>query len=152
MAPIRGQIAISGPGTPDSRPTSRVVSADIERDGRYLITQRSAHAVLPNLGEFPGGRVRPGESELEALVRSVGLRLGGGHVGPEGRVLEVVEDYPDYKVQLLVYQRSIVSREPEARSVQAPAWVEPDDLSGYALPDADAQPVALLLEDDAPDG
>ena len=56
-------------------PTIRVVSAEIAVEGRYLITQRSAHAVLPGLWEFPGGRVREGESDAQALVRAVSGRL-----------------------------------------------------------------------------
>ena len=45
----------------------RVVAAVIEHEGRYLITQRNANAVLPGLWEFPGGRVEPNEPEATAL-------------------------------------------------------------------------------------
>ena len=51
--------------------TIRVVSAVIERGGRYLITQRRATAVLPLLWEFPGGRVEPAETDAAALEREV---------------------------------------------------------------------------------
>ncbi len=43
----------------------RVVAAVIEREGRYLITQRNAGAVLPLLWEFPGGRVEPEETAYD---------------------------------------------------------------------------------------
>ena len=46
-----------------SKAVIRVVAAVIEHDGRYLITQRNATAVLPLLWEFPGGRVEAGETE-----------------------------------------------------------------------------------------
>jgi 8-oxo-dGTP diphosphatase len=39
------------------RPKITVVGAMIERDGKYLITQRKPTATLPLLWEFPGGRV-----------------------------------------------------------------------------------------------
>jgi 8-oxo-dGTP diphosphatase len=68
------------------QPTIRVVSAEIQHEGRYLITQRSARAVLPLLWEFPGGRVRDGEDDREALVRSVHHRIGVW-VGAGDRVL-----------------------------------------------------------------
>src|SRR5262245_48040899 len=42
--------------------TIRVVAAVVERDGRYLITQRRESAVLPMRWEFPGGKVEAGES------------------------------------------------------------------------------------------
>jgi len=38
----------------------RVVAAMIEKDGKYLITQRRPTATLPLLWEFPGGRVEEG--------------------------------------------------------------------------------------------
>src|SRR5580704_15080974 len=56
--------------------TIRVVAAVIERDGRYLITQRRPAAVLPLLWEFPGGRVEESETDAAALKREVRHRLG----------------------------------------------------------------------------
>src|SRR6266568_4808816 len=58
----------------------RVVAAVIERDGKYLITQRRDEAVLPGLWEFPGGKVEEGESDAAALHREVAdaLRALGG--------------------------------------------------------------------------
>jgi 8-oxo-dGTP diphosphatase len=57
-------------------PRIRVVSAEIERSGHYLITQRRPDAVLPLLWEFPGGRVREGEDDAAALVRTLQSRVG----------------------------------------------------------------------------
>ena len=56
--------------------TIRVVAAVLERDGRYLITQRRATAVLPLMWEFPGGKVKPGETLEQALVRELEEELG----------------------------------------------------------------------------
>ena len=53
----------------DASKSIRVVAALVERDGRYLITQRRPTARLPLLWEFPGGRVESGESDAEALRR-----------------------------------------------------------------------------------
>ena len=60
--------------------TIRVVAAIIERNGRYLITQRRPAAVLPLLWEFPGGRVEDAESDRDALRRSLG-RMRRAHAG-----------------------------------------------------------------------
>ena len=54
-----------------SKPHIRVVAAEIERDGRFLITQRPEHATMPLLWEFPGGRVEAGESDEVALAREL---------------------------------------------------------------------------------
>src|SRR5260370_8501330 len=49
----------------------RVVAAMIEKDGKYLITQRRPTATLPLLWEFPGGRVEEGETDEAALAREL---------------------------------------------------------------------------------
>ena len=128
-----------------SKPTIRVVSAEIQREGRYLITQRSASAVLPLLWEFPGGRVREGESDFAALVRAAKHRIGV-QVVPEGKVLEVSHEYSDYVVVLCVYHCSLLSGEPFPSSVHDLAWVEPEEFGNYTFPDADEKTVTLLLE------
>lgn len=128
-------------------PTIRVVSAEIQRDQRWLICQRSARAVLPMLWEFPGGRVREGETDAEALARCVRGRVG---VTPTvgGRLLEVGHDYPDYCVVLAVYRCTIAERdEPWAENVAAVAWVAADELSDYPFPGADQRTVELLLRE-----
>src|SRR3989440_12268818 len=54
----------------------RVVAAMIERDGKYLITQRRPSATLPLLWEFPGGRVEEGETDEAALARELKEEMG----------------------------------------------------------------------------
>ena len=127
--------------------TIRVVSAEIQRDGRWLICQRSARAVLPMLWEFPGGRVRDGESDADALARCVRGRVGvTPNVG--ARLLEVGHDYPDYRVVLAVYRCSVAAHdEPWAENVAAVAWVSADELADYPFPGADQRTVELLLKE-----
>lgn len=124
----------------------RVVSAEIHQDGRYLVTQRSARAVLPLLWEFPGGRVREDENDREALIRAVKHRIGTV-VDVRDRVLEVRHEYPQYTVVLAVYRCEIASGEPFAQAVNALAWVSPEDFADYPFPDADQKTVELLLAD-----
>jgi 8-oxo-dGTP diphosphatase len=125
----------------------RVVSAEIQRGGRYLITQRSARAVLPMLWEFPGGRVRDGESDEEALVRCVRERVGVV-VAVERQLLEVTHGYDHYGVTLRVYRCTLAEEvHPWPENVAALAWVAPEDFGDYAFPSADQKTVELLLRD-----
>jgi 8-oxo-dGTP diphosphatase len=55
---------------------TRVVAAIIERDGRLLICQRRASAILGGKWEFPGGKLRPSESPQQALARELREELG----------------------------------------------------------------------------
>lgn len=129
------------------RPTGRirVVSAEIERNGHYLLTQRRVDASLPLLWEFPGGRVREGESDEETLVRCLKDRTGlDVRVGRQ--TMEVVHEYEGYGLILAVYRCSAhPDQEPEALSVADIAWVQPSDFGDYPFPGADQQSVDQLM-------
>ena len=90
----------------EAQPLIRLVAAVIERDGRYLITQRRSTAVLPGLWEFPGGRVENGETDEEALRRELRERLGT-EVEVKARMAHRVHHYQGYSVDLNLYQTAI---------------------------------------------
>lgn len=122
----------------------RVVSAEITREGAYLLAQRSSHATLPLLWEFPGGKVREGESDEDALHRAFEERLGcSGTIGE--RVLEVVHHYEGYDLHLVVY-RCALDAEPKPVNVAALEWVRAEDFGGYTFPGADQKSIDLLLD------
>lgn len=128
------------------RPAIRVVSAEIQRQGRYLITRRPAHAVLPNLWEFPGGRVRDGEDDAGALIRAMEKRIGC-RVEVGECLMEMRHTYDEYDLILVVYRCSTGEVEPVCGSVAELAWVAPDQMGEYAFPGADQQTVDLLLSE-----
>lgn len=116
----------------------RVVSAVIQRDGKYLITQRRENASLPLLWEFPGGRVEAGETDEQALLREFRERLGA--------VIEVGKpvafrrhDYEGYSVELVLYEGTLNSEALEPKRVKEIRWVEADKFSEYPFPPADRQ-------------
>lgn len=126
-------------------PRIRVVSAEIERDGRYLITQRRSEAVLAGLWEFPGGRVREGEADADTLRRALRERLGlDVTVGVE--TMEIEHAYESYALTLAVYRCTIPdTQEPQALYVEDYAWVLPEDFIGYEFPGADQATIDKLV-------
>jgi 8-oxo-dGTP diphosphatase len=124
----------------------RVVSAEIRVDDKYLITQRPKNAVLPLLWEFPGGRVRDGESDAACLERVAEGRIGVGVTTGE-MLFEVTHSYDAYDIVLAVYACSLVGGTPRAVSVAQIAWVSPDQFSDYTFPGADQKTVELLLKE-----
>src|ERR671928_1711263 len=86
----------------------RVVGAMIEREGKYLITQRPPNATLPLLWEFPGGRVEPGETDEEALARELReeMRI---EVAVGERVIHVEHAYERYDIDFCVYRCALLS-------------------------------------------
>ena len=115
-----------------SKRTVRVVAAVVAVDGRYLITQRRGSAVLPNLWEFPGGRVEADENDVTALKREINERLGV-HVDVGQMISFVSHPYEHYKVDLYLYECRLVSGELRARGVQAFRWITSDEFDNHRL-------------------
>jgi 8-oxo-dGTP diphosphatase len=127
------------------RPLVHVVAAMIERDGRYLLTQRRSTAVLPLLWEFPGGRVERGESDGAALARELDHRLGV-RVEVGARVSSVRHSYEAYDVELHLYECALPSGAAlEPRSVHAFAWATSAEFEQYSFTPADERSMNLLL-------
>ena len=124
--------------------TIRVVAAVLERDGRYLITQRRASAVLPLLWEFPGGRVEAGETDVQALKREVLHRLGA-EVEAGKLISFVSHPYEHYVVDLFLYECRLLSEHLETRNVAAYKWVESSEFDQYPFTPADEASMNKLL-------
>jgi 8-oxo-dGTP diphosphatase len=122
----------------------RVVGAMLERDGKYLITQRSARATLPLLWEFPGGRVEPGETDEEALARELREEMGI-EVAVGTRVIHVEHAYENYDIDFCVYRCQHIGGQIQHTGVQDHRWVSPQELDNYEFPAADEKTIAKLL-------
>jgi 8-oxo-dGTP diphosphatase len=125
--------------------TIRVVAAVLEKDGKYLITQRRSTAVLPLMWEFPGGRVEPGDTDQQALKRELTHRLG---VDIEvGKLISFVSHpYEHYVVDLFLYecaQSGSASLEP--RAVNSFKWVASNEFDQYPFTPADEASMNKLL-------
>lgn len=123
----------------------RVVGAMIEKDGRYLITQRPPTATLPLLWEFPGGRVEVGETDQAALARELREEMDiGVEVG--GRVIHVEHAYEDYDIDFCVYRCRLTQGPVQHLRVHDHRWVRPDEIDQYEFPPADEKSIAKLLD------
>jgi 8-oxo-dGTP diphosphatase len=124
--------------------TIRVVAAVIEQDGRYLITQRRATAVLPLMWEFPGGRVENGETDSQALRREVRHRLGA-EIAVGKLISFVSHPYEHYVIDLFLYECSLAGPALEARNVHAFKWVTSAEFDQYPFTPADEASMNKLL-------
>lgn len=126
----------------------RVVAAQIERDGKYLITQRKPSSSLPLLWEFPGGRVEPGESDEAALARElheemeIDVRVGEP-------TISVTHEYAAYVIDFRVYRCKLVTPDEQIKKIGVHdyTWVVPSELDDYEFPGADQATVDALLGD-----
>ena len=122
----------------------RVVAAEIERDGRFLITQRRPTATLPLLWEFPSGRVEDNETDEDALIREI-LEEMDIDVRVGKLSMFIKHEYPEYAVDLCVYRCELLSEEIKSRRVHDWRWVTPVEMDQYEFPPADAQTIEILL-------
>lgn len=129
----------------------RVVAAQIERDGRYLITQRKPSSSLPLLWEFPGGRVEEAETDEAALKRELNEEMQiEVEVGEPS--VAVTHEYEAYVIDFRVYRCRIHTPDEKIKKIGIHdfRWVRPSELDDYEFPGADQATVeALLREQDS---
>lgn len=123
---------------------ARVVAALIVHEGRVLAQRRPEGKPRAGLWEFPGGKVEPGESDAEALVRECREELGAEiRVGP--LVWATTHAYPDLEVTLLVYRAELEAGEsPSAREEAQLEWIPLSELEARPFCEADRPLIALL--------
>ena len=115
-----------------------------DRAGRVLITRRSATAHQGGLWEFPGGKVDPGESVQQALVRELREELGV-EVSAARPLMRVSHAYADKAVLLDVWRISTVAGQARGCEGQPVRWVAVKDLGSFAFPEAN-RPIVRALQ------
>jgi 8-oxo-dGTP diphosphatase len=124
----------------------RVVSAVVERQGRYLITQRSSHGILAGLWEFPTARVLAGETDEAALQREIRERIGVEiSVGP--LTARRTHFYVGYSLERVLYDAQILpDQEPRPLRVGDLRWVAAQELESYPFAPADQATMDSILD------
>src|SRR5216684_7105702 len=123
-----------------------VVAAVIERsDRRLLIGQRRRNDSSPLKWEFPGGKVREGESAETALARELQEELGVTLVKSIeiGRVRHRYAETPD-ELEIRFFAAAIAEPELMPRTFEKVAWVLPKELGDYDFLAANRELIAQL--------
>lgn len=124
--------------------TIRVVAAVIENEGRYLITQRRSGAVLPEMWEFPGGRVEEGEGDAEALRREIRERLDAD-IEVKAMLSFVSHPYERYTIDLYMYECQLLTMELKKKAVKDFRWISSQEFDEYQFTPADEASLSKLL-------
>jgi 8-oxo-dGTP diphosphatase len=120
-----------------------VAAAIIERQGRYLITQRLHSARHGGLWEFPGGKCEAGETLEACLARELQEELDV-QVAIKGLERVVRHDEDDGPVELHFYRCELTAGEPRLLGCLALCWVLPHELAGFTFPPANRPLVDAL--------
>ncbi len=109
----------------------------IRRDGRYLVCQRAAHKRHGGLWEFPGGKLEPGESLLDAARREMREELALAATGV-GRTLAAIQDPGSPFLIEFVEVEVADGAEPRPLEHGEIRWVAAADLAAMDLAPSDS--------------
>ena len=123
-----------------------VVAAVIQQGDRYLMTQRTAdNGHLASYWEFPGGKIEPGESPEESLVRELREELAI-ETAVKDEMLSVTHTYPEKTVHIRFFRAHITRGVPRPVECSDLRWVTPSEMHALDVPEADRPLLALLSE------
>ncbi|MDD2297157.1 MAG: (deoxy)nucleoside triphosphate pyrophosphohydrolase, partial [Sphaerochaetaceae bacterium] len=117
---------------------TQVVAALIRDQNKFMICQRPAHKARGLLWEFVGGKVEPGETKEEALVRECREELGVT-VEVEEVFLEVDHVYPDISVHLTLFHATIKKGAPQLLEHRDMRWIASEEIPQYSFCPADQE-------------
>ncbi|MBR6115270.1 MAG: (deoxy)nucleoside triphosphate pyrophosphohydrolase [Oscillospiraceae bacterium] len=123
-----------------------VVAALIRQDGRFMICQRPAGKTRGLLWEFVGGKVEPGETGPEALIRECREELGVT-VEPTDVYAELVHEYPDLTIRLTLYEARILQGTLQKREHADIRFITPAEIDDYEFCPADREILAKLKKE-----
>lgn len=115
---------------------TEVVAALIWERGKFMICQRPAHKARGLLWELAGGKVEPGETKEQALVRECREELAVT-LSVREAFMEITHRYPDLTIHLTVFHAAIAAGTPQKLEHNAIRWITADEISGYAFCPAD---------------
>jgi 8-oxo-dGTP diphosphatase len=120
------------------------VSAAIILDpqGRIFATQRG-YGPWKDWWEFPGGKIEPGETPEDALIREIREELAV-HIEIDGFDRTVEWDYPDFHLVLHCFFCHITEGSPNLLEHEAARWLAPDELASVQWLPADKELVEEL--------
>lgn len=122
-------------------------AALVDSDGRVLLARRPEGKTLAGLWEFPGGKVEPGETPEDSLIRELaeelGISVACGCLSP---LTFASHAYDDFHLLMPLYLCRRWDGIVQAKEGQGLAWVRANKLKDYPMPPAD-EPLVGVLRD-----
>lgn len=124
---------------------TEVVAALIWDKDKFMICQRPAHKARGLLWEFVGGKLEPGETKEQALIREcqeeLAVTLSIGDV-----FMDVVHEYPDLTVHLTLFNAAILEGIPKKLEHNDIKWITLSKISNYEFCPADVEILKKITE------
>ena len=122
-----------------------VVAALIWEGDRFLACQRPAHKARGLLWEFVGGKVEPGETAEQALIRECREELDVT-VAPRDVFMTVIHEYPDLTVRLILFNAVIAEGTPKLLEHNDLRWITTAEIDSLDFCPADEEILKKLKE------
>ena len=122
-----------------------VVAALIWKNGKFMICRRPAHKSRGLLWEFVGGKVEPGETKEQALVRECCEELAVT-VAVQDEFMSLVHEYPDITIHLTVFNAYIAEGVPQLLEHNDIRWIPPKEIKNYDFCPADNKILEKIAE------
>ena len=123
-----------------------VVAALIWDKDKFMICQRPVHKARGLLWEFVGGKVEPGETKEQALIREcqeeLAIPLSVGDI-----FIDVMHEYPDITVHLTLFNATIVEGVPQKIEHNDIKWITPGEIPAYEFCPADKEILDKIVRD-----
>lgn len=115
---------------------TEVVAALIWDKNRFLACQRPKTKARALLWEFVGGKVEPGETKHQALIRECREELAV-MIEPKDIFMEVTHRYPDITIHLTLFNAVITEGEPQPIEHNDIRWITTGEIDDYRFCPAD---------------
>lgn len=124
---------------------TEVVAALIWDDNKFMICQRPAHKTRGLLWEFVGGKVEPGETKEQALIRECQEELAVT-LSIDDVFMDVRHEYPDLTVHLTLFNARIAQGIPQKLEHNDIKWITPKEIPDYHFCPADEEILKRIIE------
>ena len=122
----------------------KVVAAIIQKENKILATKRG-YGEFINMWEFPGGKIEPGETKKQALVREIKEELNI-EINVDKFALDIEYQYPNFYLFMSCFMCSIKEGSIELLEHNDGKWITKEELNTLNWLPADIDAVNYLKE------
>jgi mutator protein MutT len=109
-----------------------------DQSGLILIAKRKAGGTMGGLWEFPGGKIEPGETVSECIVREIQEELAI-EITVGDLAISIEHTYPQFQITLIAHHCQHISGIPQPIESDEVRWVNVADLHQYQFPAANLE-------------
>lgn len=122
----------------------KVVAAIIQKENKILATKRG-YGEFINMWEFPGGKIEPGETKEEALIREIKEELNI-EINVDKFAIDIEYQYPNFYLFMSCFMCSIKEGSIELLEHNNGKWITKEELNTLNWLPADIDAVNYLKE------